>query len=196
MLLDDWLPSFDVSASYAARVAAPPEWVYACLRTADLSRWGLARALVALRTLPALAVAPRESWPRLVERRRRPLTLDALLAGGFVLLGERPGEELVLGTVGQFWRARGGPSVTSAEIFRNPAPPGTAKAAWSFSVRALAGGATELRTETRVACADAATRGRFRAYWAVIGPFSGLIRREMLAAVRDAAERGSRGGGV
>ncbi|MCU1338883.1 MAG: hypothetical protein JWO19_4464 [Bryobacterales bacterium] len=49
-------------------------------------------------------------------------------------------------------------------------------------------GATELRTETRVLCADVATRRRFGAYWTLIKPFSGLIRLEMLAAVRSAAE--------
>jgi hypothetical protein len=36
-------------------------------------------------------------------------------------------------------------------------------------------------------CADAAARRRLRAYWLVIKPFSGLIRRELLAAVRDAS---------
>jgi hypothetical protein len=45
-----------------------------------------------------------------------------------------------------------------------------------------------LRTETRVVCADAATRRRFRAYRLLIGLASGLIRHEMLAAVRTAAD--------
>ena len=193
MLLDDWLPTFDVRASYAVRVAAPPERVYACLRTTDFDHWGVMRVLFVLRSLPALAVAPRESWRRLAARSGRPVTVDSVLAGGFALLAEQQGEEIVLGTVGRFWRARGGARATSAATFRDPAPPGTAKAAWNFGVRPLAGGATELRTETRVACADAATRRRFRAYWALVAPFSGVIRREMLAAVRDAAERASRG---
>jgi hypothetical protein len=66
----------------------------------------------------------------------------------------------------------------------------TAKAAWNFEVGLRADGATELRTETRVLCADVATRRRFRADWMLIRPFSGLIRQEMLAAVRSAAESG------
>ena len=49
-------------------------------------------------------------------------------------------------------------------------------------------GSTELRTETQVLCADVATRRRFRAYWTLIKPASGGIRREMRAAVRSAAE--------
>jgi len=69
-----------------------------------------------------------------------------------------------------------------------PAAAGTAKAAWNFTVKPCADGTTELRTETRVLCADAATRRRFRTYWTLVAPFSGLIRREMLAAFRSAAE--------
>jgi hypothetical protein len=93
----------------------------------------------------------------------------------------------VLGTLGRFWRAGGETHPIDRERFREPAPPGTAKAAWNFAAERRPGG-TELRTETRVMCADVATRRRFRAYWLLIRPFSGLIRREMLAAVRSVAE--------
>jgi hypothetical protein len=98
----------------------------------------------------------------------------------------------VLGTVGRFWRAAGELHAVNPTSFREPSPPGTAKAAWSFTVNRRPGGAV-LRTETRVLCADAATRRRFRAYWLAIRPFSGLIRRELLAAVRSAAESDQRG---
>jgi hypothetical protein len=112
-----------------------------------------------------------------------------MLTGGFALIGERPHEELVLGAVGRFWRARGELCATSPVRFHEPAPPGTAKAAWNFAVGLRSGGAmTEVRTETRVLCADLASRRRFRAYWVLIRPFSGLIKREMLAAIRSAAE--------
>jgi hypothetical protein len=50
-------------------------------------------------------------------------------------------------------------------------------------------GNTELSTETRVQCADAATRRRFRVYWAIVGPASGWIRREILRLIRRTAER-------
>jgi hypothetical protein len=189
MLLDDYLPECDVRTIFGVRVAASPERVYAALRTADFNRWGITRVLYALRALPALTVAPREAWSRFREvLGRRHFTLEDMLADGFTLLAERPPEELVLGTVGRFWRARGELRATSPARFRYPAPPGSAKAAWNFAVSRRAGGVTELRTETRVLCADIATRRRFRAYWTLIGPFSGLIRRELLAAVRSAAE--------
>jgi len=191
MLLDDYLPEFDVRASYATRVAASRERVYASLWIANFDYWGVTRALYAIRTLPSFLARPRETSRRFRDELFwEPFTLDAMLSEGFTLLEERPGEELLLGTVGRFWRARGELCATSADRFRAPAPAGTAKAAWNFEVSTRADGATELRTETRVLCADAATRRRFRAYWMLIKPFSGLIRQEMLAAVRSAAESG------
>ena len=194
MLLDSFMPEYDARSSHAVRISASPERVYACLRTADFDHWGLTRALYALRTVPALVIAPRETWRRVSGAlRQRQLTLEDVLAGGFTLLAERPGEELVLGTVGRFWRASGELRPVTPAAFREPAPPGTAKAAWSFMVNRRPGGA-ELRTETRVLCADAAARRRFRAYWLLVRPFSGLICREMLAAVRSAAESDQRGG--
>ena len=113
-----------------------------------------------------------------------------MLSEGFTLLEERPGEQLLLGTVGRFWRARGELCTSSPDRFRAPSPAGIAKAAWNFAVGIREDGATELTTETRVLCADAATRRRFLAYWMLIKPFSGLIRQEMLAAVRSTAELG------
>lgn len=190
MLLDEFLPTFHVRATYGIRVAASPERVYASLRTADFDHWGLMRVLVGVRALPGLLGDPSGTWRRLrAARPRRPVTLEHLLEGGFSLLGERPGEELVLGTVGRFWRARGELWPTSAERFRESSPPGTAKAAWNFVVRPAFPAHTDVTTETRVLCADPQTRRRFQAYWLLVGPFSGLIRREILAAIRAAAER-------
>jgi hypothetical protein len=193
MLLDDYLPEFDVRTRYAIRVSASPARVYASLWTANFDHWGLTRALYAVRMLPSFPSRPRETWRRLGDELfRQRFTLDQMLLEGFALLGERSGEELVLGTVGRFWRARGELCATSLGQFRAPLPSGTAKAAWNFEVTILADGATELSTETRVLCADVTTRRRFRAYWLLIRPFSGLIRQEILAAVRSSAESGQR----
>ena len=188
-LLDEFLPEFDVRISRATRIGASPERVYASLRNADFDYWGITRALYALRTLPSFPLAPRETWRRFREELgRQRFTLEDMLADGFTLLGERPDEELLLGTVGRFWLARGELRATSPQSFREPAPPGNAKAAWNFTVGRRADGITELRTETRVLCTDLVSKRRFRAYWRLIKPFSGLIRNEMLTAVRTAAE--------
>jgi hypothetical protein len=93
---------------------------------------GVTRALYAVRTLPSFPARPRETWRRFRDELfRQRFTLDGMLSEGFALLEERPGEELVLGTVGRFWRARGELCANSPDQFRAPAPSGTAKAAWS-----------------------------------------------------------------
>jgi hypothetical protein len=80
-----------------------------------------------------------------------------------------------------------------AADFRTFDEPGWAKAAWNFRVEpAPAGGAT-LSTETRVRCTDARSRRTFRRYWWIVRPFSGLIRIELLRAIRREAERGAGG---
>lgn len=192
-LLDDYLPQFDVRNCFATRIAAPPATVYASLETANFDYWGLTRTLYALRALPTFLDAPRDTWRRFREALgRKHANLQDMLAGGFSVLAERPGEELLLGTVGRFWRAHGELCATSPAHFREPAPAGTAKSAWNFTVSRRPDGATDLRTETRVLCADAATRRRFRAYWTLIKPASGWIRLEMLAAVKSAAESAGR----
>jgi hypothetical protein len=104
MLLDDYLPEFDVRTSYAARIAASPARVYTSLWTANFDHWGVTRALYAVRTLPSFPARPRETWRRLRDELfPQRFTLDGMLSEGFALLGERPGEEFVLGTVGRFW---------------------------------------------------------------------------------------------
>lgn len=47
---------------------------------------------------------------------------------------------------------------------------------------------TRLLTETRISGTDVASTRSFRVYWMVIGPFSGLIRRETLHAIARDAE--------
>jgi hypothetical protein len=52
-------------------------------------------------------------------------------------------------------------------------------------------GRTRLSTETRIAATDARARRRFAAYWLVVRPGSGLIRRLWLRAVKKRAESGA-----
>jgi hypothetical protein len=115
------------------------------------------------------------------------LTLEGLLQSGFILLAENPPHELVFGTVGQFWTPTGEsddvPDVDAAG-FQDFDQPGYAKAAANFSLVQQSDGVTRLATETRVRCPDEASRKKFRLYWTLIGPFSGLIRKEMLRLVK------------
>jgi hypothetical protein len=181
MLIDDFLPVPEFAERHAVRVAAPPERAWEAVRTLDLRGSPVIRTLFALRSVPALFAGNRA--------RGRALggTMEGLLRSGFVLLAERPPREVVLGLTGRFWTPTGGISRVEPDEFRDFARPGLAVAAWNFTVLPTDEGSL-IATETRVRCTDAAARRSFRRYWRVIRPFSGLVRREALRAVRRAAE--------
>ncbi|MBM2812842.1 MAG: hypothetical protein HW416_3601 [Chloroflexi bacterium] len=180
MLIDQWLPTYDMREHHDVLIRATPEEVDSALRRTDLARSPLIRGLFAVRNLPSLRLG-------LTPARRR-LTLDEFQATGFVLLADQPAVEMVLGVIGRFWTVRGELLPIGAAEFAAFGQPGYAKAALNFAIFPLAGDRTRLATETRVHCLDAASRRQFRGYWTLIGPFSGFVRREWLRLVRDTAE--------
>ena len=173
MLIDDFLPDYDIRERHRIEVRASPAEVYAAVRRLDLSRARLTRRLFRLRGLPHSAN----------------FGLDDFLRMGFVLLGERPNEELLLGLVGRFWTPAGDLRRLDSEAYRNFNEPGYAKAAWNFFLSGKAGNVMQLETETRVLCLGEGSRRRFRLYWLFVGPFSGFIRGEMLRGIKRDAEQ-------
>ncbi len=189
MLIDDLLPTWDFAERHEVRVRAAAPDVLEALRGEDLARSPLVRILLALR---GMGTCRSGDGPRAFGRPRR-LTLDDLPGLGFIQLGQVPGREVALGIAGRFWTFGGDRQALDAEGFRQFRRPGFAKAVWNFSVEGERGGETRLATETRILCLDQASRRRFRLYWTAIRPFSGLLRREMLRAVRHGAEARARG---
>ena len=174
------MPACDASEFHQTLVRAPIHQVYDALHTTDLAGSPLVRLLLGLRGLTSTWRAGQE---------RPQLNLDAILKGGFVLLGENAPNEIALGLAGRFWSLSGGRCSLTRIEFRDFNEPGYAKAVWNFSLVRESEDVTRLATETRVLCLDADSRRRFRIYWSLIGPFSGLIRREVLRAIRKHAER-------
>ena len=176
-VLDEVMPRWDFSEFHLADVAAPPERCRAALHALDARDVLLTRVLTSLRSL-----------------RRRADIGGALVAGiergGFTRLAEDD-EEIVWGIVGRFWLPRGNvdPGPWDLDRFRAYAEPGRAKGAWNFRFEPLPGARCRVTTETRVLCTDDAARRRFRGYWLVVRPGSGLIRRDLLRALRGRAER-------
>jgi len=114
-------------------------------------------------------------------------TFAADIRSRFLVLKDDPGREVVFGIVGQFWRMRGNLRDVDVAAFATFAKSGFAKSVWNFVFTAEAGG-TRISTETRVQCFGPASRVRFRTYWTLVGPFSGLIRKEMLRLIKRRAE--------
>ena len=86
------------------------------------------------------------------------------------MLAERAPEALLIGLQGRFWTLTGQLEPLDAAAARLPVPAGRARAGWNFATQPLPDGATLLFTATRIVCADAATRRRFRWFWRVIQP--------------------------
>ena len=77
MLIDEYLPQYDVVERHATVVRASAARVYAALRTADLAASPLVRLLLALRALPAVLRDGGNSVQHLRTRMAAPITLQA-----------------------------------------------------------------------------------------------------------------------
>jgi hypothetical protein len=165
-LLEQALPTYDVVERHELRADAPAAALLdaaLAVRVSEIRVAGLLFRLRGLRGTPDASV------------------LDTLRLEGFEVAGELPGREVVLTAVGRPWTLKGG--LRRVDDFGSFAEPGWAKMA--MTLRAVDG---LLATETRVLLTDAASRRRFRVYWFVVRPFSGLIRRLWLrAAARSVA---------
>jgi hypothetical protein len=184
MLIDSFAPNPDAVEVHSISITASRDVVYQTLWSADLGGSLIIKALMGLRSLPEIALHPRRSW-----RRGRKITLHTLIDAGFGLLAEEPGQEIVLGVTGRFWRPTGNLSPFNREDFDRPVPPGFARGVWNFGLKEDKPGRTILSTETRIVCGDYASRRKFRIYWFFVRPFSGLIRRVMLRAVKRACSK-------
>lgn len=171
--LDDFLPAYEFCEQHSIAIDAPAVRIDAAFRGVSISDIPVARALWWVRRLG-----------RPYGDAAKPF-LGGELPG--VVLEDVPEEGIVLGLTGQFWRVRGGQrdpqKPTTPEEFLAYERPDTCKAVIDFRV-----GENSLCTETRVHVADVASRRKFRRYWLVIRPFSGLIRILLLRAARRRAE--------
>jgi hypothetical protein len=176
--IDEFLPIHDVSACYEIRINAPPSLVYQCLLRSDFNKPWLVRLLMTIRT------------GKRPPRNRVPGDLPQRLQGtGFIILSEVPDEEIVIGVAGRFWRPDGGRCLDlTASDFGGFARAGYAKVAWNFRLRTESPQCTVLSTETRIKCFGWAALWKFRFYWSLVGPFSGLIREAILKQVKTEAE--------
>ena len=177
-LIDEFLPVHDFRAAYEIGIHAPASVVYQRLLATDLYASWIVRLLVSLR------------YGRRMRRNRSPASLRQRFQGtGFVILAEAPGEELVIGVAGRFWRPDGGRCLDlSANDFVRLARPGDARIALNFAVEPRQPKHTVLSTETRIQCFGQAARWKFGLYWTLVRPFSGLIRKAILRQVKAEAE--------
>ena len=180
--IDTIMPSYHFNEVHSILVQAPPEQVYQAILQVTPSEISLLSTLFWLRSLGGCVDSRAE-----LQGRHAPI-LDELTAQGFTRLDEKPGRELVLGVVGQFWRLKAKTEpVGSAAEFRSFARPGYVKSTINFLVMDAGGGATKVVTETRILATDATAQRRFGWYWRIIYPGSMLIRVMWLRAIKHRA---------
>ena len=171
-LLDEILPHYDVSASYSIRIKSNPEKIFSIL-SQGVPTGTITRLLMLLRGVPRLlqktapGPVPEEAFYRLKELKNR---------------------EVVIGIVGQFWKPVSCPlPIHSLQEFLDFQKNGYCKAALNLRILPQESGECIVKTETRVLGYGSA-KEHFRQYWQLIGPFSGMIRKEILRKIRKKAE--------
>jgi len=200
MLVDDFLPVYDVSDSVATVVQADIATTWNALMQVDLIDVGRQRPLVAalgaLRMLPEIVShllhgeAPPQGPTRL---RLHELAALPAAGGGWVLLGERAQNEIALGLVGMFWRPVIRYADVPADRFRDFNEPGYAKTVYALSVNAIDDHRTLLTGLMRTATTDEHARQWFRRYWTLgVGSGAHVLVGGLLDVTREMAEKASR----
>lgn len=170
MLQDKFLPQFHYDETHQTTIEASVEKIFPTIEHLDFSQSKIIRFLFALRGMPSSM-----------------MNTDGLEKHRFFVLEKKVNQEIIIGLIGQFWKPNGNLQAFSPDEFIEFNKPGFAKATWSFSLIAN-DGHTQLETVTRIQCTDEYSRRRFSWYWFFIKPFSGLVRLEILKALKRKAE--------
>lgn len=205
LLIDDIVPNRHASRVETIVVGADPGPTYAALRELDLLsvHSPLMDAAAWARRLPeriATATGRRERTPppsamrlsEMFDRAPGERPPDDALAM-WMPLGESPGRELVFGAVGRFWQPDIEWKHIEPHMFRSFGEPGWGKIAASLCVVPFGVERSIATYEARTVMTDEASRARFMRYWALVGPFVGVILRSVLRAAKQAAESSAPG---
>src|ERR1035438_215766 len=129
MLLDDWMPAYDVAARYERVIDAPIARVWQACLDSRPDRNVVVQVLFALRRFSFKGGPKRGPY--------RPLQ-ENLSRSGFLLLEQREHDEIVRGVAGRFWTPSGGVvRLESPLAWRNFAVDGAARSAMNMRVEAV-----------------------------------------------------------
>ena len=192
MLLDDILPVYDFTEVHSIRIKASAEAVFKAVKEvtpADISV--VMRVLFSLRSFPE-KLAGRQGLDFIDQE---PL-LFQMMKRGFIMLAEQPPGEFIFGrvvpdTIGRVWLKSSmqvhEPSDLAGFLAFNS--PGYLSVVANFLITdAEQAGFVTVRTESRTKALSEQARKNFTPYWRIIRPFSGLIRRVWLSAIKRRAE--------
>ena len=186
--IDDYAPEFHFREHHTIVVSAPPDRVYAAIKSVSADEIALFNLFTGIRRFGRPGPESILNAPG-----RRPI-LDVATRTGFLLLIDRPAAEVVLGSVvvapPRNGAPRSGPRREyTGEDFKGLTQPGFAKATMDFRIEDLGNGTSRIDTETRVFATDRGALRRFTPYWRIIFPGSWILRATWLNAIKTRAEK-------
>ncbi len=184
LLLDRFMPVYDVVERHHVRIAAPAATTFAAAAEQELFDLPLVHAIFRARELVLGATPSTREKPRGLLTEVRSL--------GWGILAEVPGREVVVGAFTKPWDANPTFHALRPDEFATFCEPGYVKIAWTLRAEAVTESVSVFRTETRARATDASARSRFRRYWALASPGIGMIRWLSLLPLKREAERRAR----
>ena len=184
LLIDRQLPEHDVAIAEHLIVGADPltTWTATCELDLLTVHTPLMDAAMLARRVPGL-----------VTRTEAPAPPELSLAAGmqlpgWILFGERPGQEIAFGAVGKFWQSNIEWRDVAVDEFRDFDDPGWGKIAVAFVTTPYGEHRTILTYDCRTATTDPESRRKFAKYWWLVRPFVAHIMRATLRAAGADAE--------
>ena len=184
LLLDRFMPAYDVVERHRVRVRASAPITLAAAREQDLLASPVIRAIFRARAV-ALGSRPDE------RARPRPL-IPQMLSLGWGILLDVPDREIVMGAVTKPWEPNPRFHAIGPRQFAAFNDAEYVKIVWSLRADPLSPDESMFRTETRAVATDAFARLKFRRYWALVSPGVALIRQASLGPLKAEAERRAR----
>jgi hypothetical protein len=177
-LIQQFLPNPHHTEINRIFVKAKPAAAWEYARHFDAGKIPWVRLLFDIRALPDL-LRGRE---RTEEDRSVGVDQVARNGTGFMILAEKPGQEVVVGSVGQFWHLNIPFATVAPSDFRDFQEPGWGKLAWAISVEPYGEGST-IALELRTTATDEASWEKLNRYYMLIGLGSQPIRRAAMAHI-------------
>ena len=172
MLIDAFLPDFELSDKQRTNINASPAMVFRGIKTFNMNDSTTVRWLFKMRGIPT-----------------ENLTINDFEKANFRILGEKQNEEIALGLIGEFKSLTGGLVKIEPDKFRDFSNAGFIKAVWNFAVAETGDGKSCLTTEIRIHPTDAGSMSKIKTYWGMLKPPSQMIRKEILKLIKKQAER-------
>jgi hypothetical protein len=197
MLLDKYLPKWDFTEVHTIEVRASAEAAYkAMMETTMAELHCFVRVLFNLRSLPEKLAGRKDNSIATTAFPDNKSLIGEMLSSNFIKIDEQPPREIVFGlivpaSIGRVWDKSSGqtPEFTDVTEYLTFNKPDFLHVIANFSIDdAPQAGSVIVRTESRTKGLSEKARKNFRPYWFIIRPWSGLIRRLWLKAIKRRAE--------